>query len=116
MDPNPTQTETHDTQSGGNAARRIVAVLFGLVEIVFAFRFVFKLFGANGSSGFVKGLYDVTQPVVGLFEGIFAKPATAGAVFEPATLIVLVLVALLAWAVLKIVGGNSHSVDKTKVS
>ena len=109
------QTETSDSGSDGRIARRIVAVLFGIVEVVFAFRFLFKLFGADGSSGFVKGLYGITQPIVGIFEGIFPKPSLSGAVFEPATLIVLVLLALIGAGVLMIMGRGSRSVEKTKV-
>jgi hypothetical protein len=116
MDPISRRTETHDSSSEGRPARRIVVVLFSLVEVVFAFRLLFKLFGANGSNGFVKGLYAVTQPIVGLFEGIFPKPATTGSVLEPATIIAIVIVGLLAWAVLKIMGGSTQRIEKTQVS
>lgn len=85
------------------------------MEVVFAFRLLFKLFDANRSNGFVKGLYAVTQPIVGIFEGIFSKPTASGSVLEPSTLIVLVVVGLLAWGVLKIMGETSRSTEKTQV-
>jgi len=49
---------------------------------------------------FVNGIYGVTKPIAGIFEGIFAQVAlpsiNATAIFEPATLIALVVVALIA--------------------
>ncbi len=116
MDPISKKTETRDSRSEGRLGRRIVAVLFSFVEIVFAFRLVFKLFGASGSNGFVKALYAVTQPFVGLFEGIFPKASTSGSVLEPATLIALVVVGLIALGVLKIMGGSTQQTERTQVT
>ena len=100
------QTETQSTKSGMQTAQRIVAIFFGVVEIILTFRLFFKLLGANPGNGFVKGIYVVTQFFVGIFEGIFST-ATAGgagtkAVFEPATLIAMVVIAIIAWVVFKL--------------
>ena len=109
------QTETHNSQSDSQLARRIVVVVFSFIEVVFAFRLLFKLFGANSGNGFVKFLYAVTQPFVGIFEGIFSKPAANGSVLEPATLIVMVIVALIAWGVMKLMRSSTSShVEKTQ--
>jgi hypothetical protein len=99
------QTETRNTQRDNSAGRRIVGVIFGLIEIILGLRLIFKLLGANPANGFVKAIYDITQFFVGLFEGIFAKvsiSSTTKAVFEPATLIAIILVALVAWLVMKL--------------
>ncbi len=108
------QTETRNTQSGNNVAKRIVVVIFAVVEIILAFRLVFKLLGADPKNGFVQGIYNITRFFVGLFEGIFSKVTTSGievkAIFEPATLIAMVVVAIVAWVVLKLMTtrkGNS---------
>lgn len=111
--------ETRNSSSEGSIFNRIVVVLFSLVEIILGFRFIFKLMGANASNVFVKGLYDVTQLFVGIFEGIFAKmtisEAATDAVFEPATLIAIVVVGLIAWGVMKLMSQNTTSeVKKTE--
>lgn len=105
-----TQKETRSTKSENNTAKRIVGVIFGLIEIILAFRLIFKLLGANSQNGFVKVIYNLTQFFVGIFEGIFAKAATgAKAVFEPATLIAMIIVALAAWIILKLMTPRQNS-------
>ena len=112
------QTETHDTRLENNQAKRIVGVVFGVIEIILGLRLIFKLLGANPDNGFIKIIYNITQFFVGIFEGIFAKISLndAGlAVFEPATLIAIILVALIAWLVLKLMTPRiSNRVERTE--
>ncbi len=100
------ETETYKTEQDNNIAQRIIYTIYGLVSAILAFRFIFKLLGANSENVFVRGIYAVTQPVVGIFEGIFSPTAIDGAegtaVFEPETLIAMVVIALIVWAVLKL--------------
>ena len=59
----------------------------------------------------MRGIYAFTQPLVGVFEGIFSSATINGAettlVFEPATLIAMVVIALIAWVVLKLITPRS---------
>lgn len=99
------QTEISNTRPEGYVAKRVVGVIFGFIEIVLGLRLIFKLLGANPNNGFIKLIHNITQFFVGIFEGIFAKitvNAATKAVFEPATLIAIILVALVAWLVLKL--------------
>jgi heme/copper-type cytochrome/quinol oxidase subunit 4 len=100
------ETETRKTKQDSNTAQRIIGTIFGVIQAALAFRLIFKLLGANPENGFVRGIYAITQLFVGIFEGIFSSAATNGAettaVFEPATLIAMVVIALIAWAVLKL--------------
>ena len=112
--------EARNTISEGNAGKRIAMVFFSLIEVILAFRFAFKLAGANPSNVFVKGLYDVTQFFVGIFEGIFSESTTTGAetkaIFEPATLIAIIVVGLVAWGVMKLMSQSTRSeFKKTEV-
>lgn len=106
MEPVTRQTETLSTQPKSHTAKRVVGVIFGLIEIILAFRFIFKLLGANPENAFIKGIYTITQFFVGLFEGIFSQVTQSGAevksIFEPATLIAFVVIAVVAWVVLKL--------------
>src|SRR5665647_3170992 len=114
------QTETHSAQAESHPAKRIVGVLFGAVEIILAVRLILKLLGANAGNSIIKVLYDITGFFVKIFEGIFSRVTInegSGAVFEPATLIAMVIIALIAWGVLKLMksrGGSS--VVKTEYS
>lgn len=109
--------ETRQTITEGNIGRRIITVIFSLIEVMLGFRFFFKLIGANSDNGFVKGIYAFTQFFVGIFEGIFSVATTPGAeteaVFEPATLIAIIVVALIAWAIMKLMSSSSTSQVKS---
>lgn len=108
------KTEVVETKNESRVSQSVVGAIFGVIEIVLAFRLIFKLFGANPDNGFVRGIYSITQFFVGIFEGIFPKATTSGAVttaaFEPGTLIAIIIVALLAWLVIKLM--KPHSRDK----
>jgi len=107
------RTNSSNTEPAGRTARRIVGVIFSVFEMILAFRFVFKLFGANPKSGFVKFIYDITQWFVGIFAGIFSSDTTAGAetkgVFEPGTLIAIIIVALIGWIIMKLMTRSSSN-------
>lgn len=114
------QTETQSERSESHPARRIVGVLFGAVEIILGLRLIMKLLGANAENELVKILYSVTGFFVSLFEGIFSRITineASGAVFEPATLLAMVVIALLAWVVLKLMTPRAgRHVVKTEYS
>jgi hypothetical protein len=116
------KTETLKIKQNSNIVQRTIGTIFGLIEVTLAFRLIFKLLGANPEHGFVRGIYAVTQPFVAIFEGIFSRIATNGAettaVFEPATLIAMVVIVLIAWAVRKLItprsGNRSEKTEYTK--
>lgn len=101
------QTKVSNTNRGSHILQRIIGALFGIIELILVLRLVLKLLGANSANVLVQGLYDITQPFVGIFEYIFAQKSittseTAGT-FEPETLIAIVAVALIALIVLKLI-------------
>ena len=110
------QTETRNTQQEGHIGTTLIGLFFGAIEILLAFRLGFKLLGANSGNGFVQGIYTITQYLVTIFEGIFAKSNVDGiesaAVFEPATLIAMIVVALIAWGVLSLIRPRSKNLTK----
>jgi hypothetical protein len=94
------RTEEPVTRTTGGAPG-VIYVIFGILEALLAFRLVFKLLGANPNSGFVAFIYGLTQPLVAPFYGIFPQATTTGvtttATFEPATLIAMLVYALIGW-------------------
>ena len=113
------QTEVFNTNQTSRIAKNIVGIFFGAIEVALAFRLVFKLLGANPENSFVQGLYSVTQYFAGFFEGIFPRLNTSyvetTTIFEPATLIAMVVIAAIAWAVLRLITpGISNRLERTE--
>jgi len=107
-----TQTETHGSQEEAHPAKRIVGVIFSIIEVILALRIIFKLLGAKTDSWFVQFIYNITNFFVGIFGGIFEKVtinADSNAVFEPAALIAIAVVALIALGVLKLMTPHTGS-------
>ncbi|MBW6431798.1 YggT family protein [Patescibacteria group bacterium] len=93
--------------TGSQTLAYLVYFIFGILETILVFRFVLKLLGANPSSAFVNLIYNVSQIFIWPFEGIFGKVATEGvettAVFEPATLVAIIVYSLVAIGIAKLV-------------
>jgi len=61
-------------------------------EVVLGLRLLFKLISADGGNGFVKLIYHITGQMIRPFEGVWSvHTITHGGIFEPATVIALVL-------------------------
>lgn len=88
--------------------QRIVYYILGVIEVLLAFRLVFKLLGANPASPFVSFIYTLTQIFLYPFTGIFPMATTKGlenqAIIEPATLIAMIIYAVIAWGIVKLIG------------
>ena len=104
---NQGNTKASGSQTGGY----IVYFIFGVLEILLAFRFVLKFAGANPSSGFVDFIYSVSRIFVLPFNGIFhtslAQGSETTSVFEPSTLVALIVYILVAWGIVKLINISS---------
>ena len=87
-------------------ARRIIYYVLGFLEVLLAFRLVFKVLGANPGSGFVSFIYSITQiflvPFTAIFRSAVAQGIETKAVLEPGTIIAMVIYALIAWGIVKL--------------
>lgn len=85
----------------------LIYFLFGILEVLLAFRLILKLMGANIASGFVSFVYGLTSIFILPFEGIFRRGYADGiettSVFEPSTLVAIIVYALVAWGIVKLV-------------
>lgn len=84
-------------------AVQVVWFLTGLVDAMIGIRFVMKLLGASLSSPFTTFMYGVTEPLVAPFRGIFGATAQSGYVFEPASLVAIVIYALIGWGLVSLI-------------
>jgi len=103
------------TQFDQSIGRRILIVVFGLIETLLAFRFIFKLAGANPENTLIKLLYDTTQFMVAIFASIFTPATSDGletvSVIEPGTIISMIVIALIALGISKLMNQDT-SVQK----
>jgi YggT family protein len=81
----------------------IIWFFAGLLEIMLGLRIVLLLLEANRDSGFVRFVYGFTDPFVAPFNGIFNDPASGGAVLDSAAVVAMVVYALIAWAIVRLI-------------
>ncbi len=93
--------------SSSRTIEYVVYFFLGMIEILLAFRFMLKLTGASTASAFVRGIYSVTNIFVMPFEGIFRRAVNQGAetssIFEPSTIVAMLVYAVIAWGIVKMV-------------
>lgn len=103
--------------TSSQTVERLVYFFFGALEILLAFRLILKLAGASMGSTFVSLIYSLTGIFILPFEGIFRRGFTQGiettSVLEPSTLVALIVYAVLAWGVVKLVRISSGKVQQT---
>ena len=111
----PAGTTAHQTETFTNdpyAVRREqtikiqkgIYLLFGILEGLLGIRFVLGLLGANPAAGFAQFIYSITQPFLAPFIGLFGTARSGGSVFDVSILVAIVIYALIAWVLVKIVG------------
>ena len=84
-------------------AAAVVWFVVGVVEIFIAARFLGKLFGASAQSAFVNFMYQVSGPMVAPFTGIFGDTGTRTNTFETASLVALVVYAVIGWGLVVLI-------------
>jgi hypothetical protein len=82
---------------------QLVWLAFGALEALIALRFILKLMGANESSPIAVLIYRFTDIFLWPFAGLTSTPAAGGMVLEVPALIAMVIYALVAWIIAKIV-------------
>jgi hypothetical protein len=95
----------------------LVYFFFGALEILLAFRLVLKLTGASLGNAFVGLVYGITGIFILPFQGIFHSGVSQGietsSVFEPSTLIAIIVYLVLAWGIVKLLSVLSGEKQQT---
>jgi hypothetical protein len=86
--------------SGGELARRVVVLIFGLIQILIGLRIVLLLLNAREANALVKGILDLSQVFVAPFEGILRTDAlhAGGSILDIAA-----IVAFVGWTILELI-------------
>lgn len=102
-----TTTPVKREASNFQTVEYLIYFLFGILEVLLAFRLIFKLAGASLSSAFVGFIYGLTGVFILPFEGIFRRGFAQGvettSVFEPSTLVAIIVYVVLAWGIVKLI-------------
>jgi hypothetical protein len=76
--------------------------LLGLLEVLLAARFFFKLTAANSAAGFVIFINGITGPFVFPFNGIFPVPRDGNNVFDTNILVAMIVYAAIFWGITRL--------------
>lgn len=96
-----TTVERTDLQpSGGEMLRRIVVLIFGIIQVFIVLRIVLLLLNAREGNAIVSFILDVSQLFVAPFIGIFNTDAlrSSGSILDIAA-----IAALVGWTVLEVI-------------
>jgi hypothetical protein len=85
---------------GSELGRRIIVLVFGLIQLVIGLRFVLLLLNAREANGLVSGILNLSQLFVAPFDGILRTDAlhAAGSTFD-----VTAIVAFVGWTILELI-------------
>jgi hypothetical protein len=79
---------------------RLVALTFGIIQLVIGLRIVFLALNAREGNGLVASILELSRPLVAPFEGIFQTNALQAGV---AVLDVAAVAALVGWTILELI-------------
>ena len=98
------RTETRSTTASGPGAseltRRIVVLLFGLIQVLIGARFVLLLLDAREANGLVTAILNGSQLFVAPFDGILRTDALHAA---GSTIDLTAVVAFVGWSVVELI-------------
>jgi hypothetical protein len=81
---------------------RLVWSSLGLLEVMLGLRFLLKLVGANGASGFGTLIYGTTSLFVKPFAGLVSTWTAGDSILEVNTLVAMAIYALFVWGVVRV--------------
>ncbi|MHB1294038.1 MAG: YggT family protein [Anaerolineae bacterium] len=82
---------------------RLVWLVFGILDAMIGLRVLLKLIAANPEAGFAQFVYNTTEVFLAPFSGLTSTPSAGGAVLEIPSVIAILVYALLAWGIVKMI-------------
>lgn len=95
-----TPQKIYETKKTILRSSQIIWYILGFIEVLFAFRIMLKLLGANSSSGFTSLIYTLTNPFTTPFSGILGLSVTGNSVIEWSTVIAGIVYLCVAWGII----------------
>lgn len=88
----------------------LIYFIFGVIDTLLSFRLLLKLTNANVGSYFVSLIYQLTNLLITPFRSIFNNYYT----FEPATLVAIIVYAVLGVGIIKLIRISSGEEQPTE--
>jgi len=82
---------------------QLVWLLFGILEALIGLRVILRLIAANPGNPFARFIYALSGVFVWPFLGLTGTPSANGAALEISSLVAMLVYALLAWIIVKLV-------------
>ncbi|HEY2597610.1 MAG TPA: YggT family protein [Candidatus Dormibacteraeota bacterium] len=96
-------TEYVSKVSPGRRAIEVIYLVFGIVDGLLLVRLLLKVLGTNPEAPFSAFIYGLTDFLLGPFKGMLPAYVSGKTIFEPSVLIAILVYALIAWMLAKIV-------------
>jgi uncharacterized protein YggT (Ycf19 family) len=87
----------------------LIWLLFGIIQGLIGIRFLLKALAADPNNPFASLVYNTTDLFLWPFEGLIANPSANGMVLEITSLIAILVYALLAWAIWRLIWVLFHN-------
>jgi len=84
-------------------ATQLIWLVFGVLEVLIALRIGLMLIGANVNSPIVAMIYGFTYLFLFPFASLVGSPAAGGMVLEVSSMFAMVIYALVAWGITRVV-------------
>ena len=95
-----TVVERTSRPSGGETARRVLILIFGIIQILIGLRFVLLLIDADEANALVSFILNLSQIFVAPFEGVLR---TDGLAAQGSYLDIAAIVAFIGWSILELI-------------
>lgn len=95
----------YDTKKSIFRTYQVVWYILGVVEVLLAFRFALKVFGADPMSGFTNFIYTASNPLAVPFLGVLRTSVTptGGTIMEWSTIIAMAVYWLVAYGIVQLI-------------
>ena len=101
------QVVTEDVNAGQRQTLQwvtaLIGFLFTVLEGLIGLRVILKFIDANAKNAFASFVYNITAPFVAPFAGLVGNPAVGGNVLEITSLVALIVYALVAAVLIRLV-------------
>lgn len=82
---------------------QVVWYIFGVIEVLLAFRLALKALGANSAAGFTSIVYSLTNPITLPFKGILGTAVSGVSIIEWSTIIAGLVYLCIAWGLVYLI-------------
>ncbi len=97
-------------------ATQVLWLLFSFLEALIGIRVVLKLIGANPAAFFSQVIYGITDVFLWPFAGLTINPGAGAFVLEITSIIGMIVYALIAWAITRLIWILFYRPDTTTVT